>query len=77
MTRYRLLLGVTYLALEDEINRMVSDDRSAKLVNAFFAQGTGFIGVLQHEGAEAPPPAQAPQKPKAADPPHKAKPKKS
>jgi hypothetical protein len=52
MTSYKLLLGVTFAALEDEINRLVSDDSSAELINAFFAQGTGFIGAMKYEGTE-------------------------
>jgi hypothetical protein len=75
MTRYKLLLGVTFAALEDEINRMVSDDSSAELINAFFAQGTGFIGAMEYEGAE-PTREQPRQKAKPVEPQRKAKPHK-
>jgi hypothetical protein len=75
MTRYKLLLGVTYSTLEDEIDRMVSDDTSAKLLNAFFAQGTGFIGVMEYDRAEETG-GQTRQKTKAAELHHKANPKK-
>jgi hypothetical protein len=72
MTRYKLLLGVTLPTLEEEINRMASDDSSAKLLDAFFAQGTGFIGVMEYEGAEEAR-GQAPKKSKTAEPHHKSK----
>jgi hypothetical protein len=75
MTRYKLLLGVTFVTLEAEINRMVSDDSSAKLITAFFAQGTGFIGVMEYEGEKETPEA-ARSKTKPAEPQHKAKPRK-
>ena len=34
MTRYKLVLGMTVPTLELEINQMVSDEPSAKLINA-------------------------------------------
>ncbi len=49
MTRYKMLFGVTVPMLEDEVNGMVSDDSSAKLLGAFFAQGSGFIGVMEYD----------------------------
>jgi hypothetical protein len=76
MTRYKLLLGVTFSSLEDEINRMVAGDSSAKLLNAFFAQGTGFIGAMVYEGAKDTT-TQTREKAKAAELRHKANPKKA
>jgi hypothetical protein len=66
MTRYKLLLGVTAPTLEVEINNMVSNDSSAKLLGAFFAQGSGFFGVMEYDGEEQEA-AQVHKKAKAAE----------
>jgi len=50
--RYKLLLGVTLAGLEDDVNGMVARDPSCKLVQAFFAQGAGFIGAVEYEAEE-------------------------
>jgi hypothetical protein len=55
---------------------MVSDDPSSKLLNAFFAQGTGFIGVMEYDRAGETR-GQTRQKAKAAELPIKSKPKNS
>jgi len=54
MTRYKLVLGMTVPTLELEINQMVSDEPSAKLINAFYVPGTGFVGAMEYEGDAAP-----------------------
>jgi len=48
----KLLLAVTLPALEQEINRMLSEERSARLLQAFFVHGTGFIGAVEYEAEE-------------------------
>ena len=75
MTRYKLLLGVTAPTLEVEINNMVSDDSTAKLLGAFFAQGSGFIGVMEYDG-DAEPSAEVHKKAKAREHNHKTKSRK-
>ncbi len=72
MTRYKLLLGVTVSTLEHEINSMVSDDSSAKLLDAFFAQGSGFIAAMEYDEENAAR-VQEHKKSKALEPHHKAK----
>lgn len=54
MTRYKLVLGMTIPTLEMEINQMVSDEPSAKLINAFYVPGAGFLGAMEYEGDAAP-----------------------
>lgn len=50
MTQYKLLLGMTIPALEAEINQVVSNDSSARLINAFYAPGAGFVGAIEYQG---------------------------
>ena len=47
MQRYQFLVGVSVPALEEEVNRIVNDERSAKLNQVFYAPGTGFVGVVE------------------------------
>ena len=53
MQRYVFVVGVSLAALEAELNRIVEDDRSLSLKQVFFAQGTGFVGVVEHLGRDA------------------------
>jgi hypothetical protein len=50
MTQYKLLLGITIPALEAEINQVASNDSSARLINAFYAPGAGFVGAIEYQG---------------------------
>jgi hypothetical protein len=47
--RYKMLLAMTLPVLEEEVNRMIEENPSSKLVQAFFAQGTGFVGAMEYE----------------------------
>lgn len=48
MRRYQFVVGMTISALEDELNRIMNDDPSTKLIQVLYAQGTGFIGIIEH-----------------------------
>jgi hypothetical protein len=47
MRKYQFIVGVSLSALEEEVNRVVNDEQSAKLNQVFYAQGTGFVGVIE------------------------------
>ena len=61
MDKYQFIVGMSVPALEVEINRLVSGDTDLHLRQVLFAQGTGFIAIVERTG-EHPPPAEAPKK---------------
>jgi hypothetical protein len=48
MLRYQFIVGVTLSALEEELNQVVNNEHSAKLNQVFYAQGIGFVAVVEH-----------------------------
>ena len=48
MPRYQFIVGVSLSALEEQVNQLVNDEGSAKLTQVLYAQGTGFVGVVEH-----------------------------
>jgi len=62
MRRYQFVVGMTLAALEEEVNRIVNNEPSTKLIQVFYAQGTGFVGVVEYlENTEVLPTKQADQ----------------
>ncbi len=54
MPRYQFVVGVSVTALEESVNHIVSDEPCLKLNHVLYAQGTGFIAVVERpEGAKA------------------------
>jgi hypothetical protein len=47
MTKYQFIVGVSLAALEEQVNRIVRDEPEIKLNQVFYAQGTGFVAVLE------------------------------
>lgn len=46
--KYRFVVGVSLAALEQDLNRMVEDESVFELRQVLYAQGTGFIAVIEH-----------------------------
>jgi hypothetical protein len=47
MPKYRFHVTVSLSALEEELNRVVSDEPYLKLNQVFYAQGLGFVAVVE------------------------------
>lgn len=48
MSRYKFIVGVTLAALEEELNRIVAKDPRTKLIQVFYAQGAGYVAVVEY-----------------------------
>jgi hypothetical protein len=53
MRRYQFVVGVSLSALEETLNRLVSQEPGLKLNQVFYAHGTGFVAAV--ERSESPP----------------------
>jgi hypothetical protein len=47
MQRYQFVVGASVTALEEAVNRIVSDEPCLKLSHVIYAQGTGFVAVVE------------------------------
>jgi len=47
MAKYQFIVGVSLAALEEQVNRIVSEEPKIKLNQVFYAQGTGFVAVVE------------------------------
>lgn len=56
MKKYKSIVGVSILALEEELNTFVSGSPEHEVVQIFYAQGTGFVAVLACDERDAEPP---------------------
>jgi len=55
MQRYQFVVGASITALEEAVNRIVSEEPCLKLNHVIYAQGTGFVAVIEHpENARTP-----------------------
>jgi hypothetical protein len=53
MPKYQFVVGVSLAALEADLNRIVQEEPSLKLHQIMYAQGTGFVAVVERaEGVE-------------------------
>jgi hypothetical protein len=55
--RYQFLIAPTLLALEDEVNRLVSDDPYLQVIQILSAVGTGFVAVVERPPSSPPLPS--------------------
>ncbi|WP_129518123.1 hypothetical protein [Burkholderia stabilis] len=44
---YQFVTGVTLVALEDRVNQLIDEHPDLTLKQVLFAQGTGFVAVLE------------------------------
>jgi len=52
MPKYQFIVGVSLGALEGNLNQIAADAPNLKLNQVFFAQGTGFVAVVEHSACE-------------------------
>lgn len=62
MPRYQFITGVSLVALEEELNRVTSNEPSLELKQVFYAQGTGFVALIEHSESVVVEPTKPPEK---------------
>ncbi|WP_159085602.1 hypothetical protein [Burkholderia sp. MSMB0856] len=45
--KYQFVTGATLVALEDRVNQLIDEHPNLTLKQVLFAQGTGFVAVLE------------------------------
>ncbi len=53
MQRYQFVVGVSLSALDAELNRIVKEDPCLVLRGFTYAQGTGFVAVMERSEEDA------------------------
>ena len=63
MRKYLFVVGVSLPQLEEEVNRLVNDEPSLKLIQVIYAAGTGFVGIVEHSESAGAPQQEPPKRP--------------
>lgn len=62
MKKYKFIVGVSILALDEDLNRFLQDSPEHEVFEIFYAQGTGFVAVLGCDEGDAEVPHEATDK---------------
>jgi hypothetical protein len=48
MRKYQFVVGVSLAALEEEVNRLVSEEPGLRLIQVLQVMGSGLVAVVEH-----------------------------
>lgn len=77
MTQYQFVTGISLAALQDEVNRIASEEPGLTLNQVLHVPGAGFVAVIERDMSAAMEPAELVESTKLAEPTKKIEPAKS